>query len=80
MATYLEGQSNLYTKQGESAGGNIRALPNLGTHGLELRKVNLNGHLNPEMSAEEVRDYLLDPNIYGPRLKLQGRSRNSGIR
>lgn len=68
-----------HTRQ-KSSEGHRRALPNLGATGLELRRVSLDGILDPETPADEVRDHLLGPRIYGPSFRPSRRqSRNSGI-
>ena len=46
------------TRQGRSAGGFPRPLPNLGAGGAELRKIHLNGGLESDASIQDLRVHL----------------------
>lgn len=66
-----------HTRQ-KSSEGHLRALPNLGASGAELRRVSFNGQFDPEISEHEVRKHLGVTNLvdgYGrnyrnPRFRL----------
>lgn len=62
-----------FTRQGESAGGHKRGLPIVSPSGSELRVVHLSGHLNPDASVVELRNYL---GVGIGRQRLTGYSRN----
>ena len=49
---------NPHTRQGKSAGGSLRGLPNMGARKGELTKIHLNGELGPEASVKELRQHL----------------------
>ena len=55
----------------------MRALPNMGATGEQLRKPHLNGHLDSETSVEALREYLLPPTIYGRSRPEHSVSRNA---
>lgn len=59
-------ESKPITRQGKSAGGFSRGLPNLGAHGAEL-KIHLNGQFTSDDTPEEIRTYLLPTTVYGSR-------------
>jgi len=55
-----------YTRQGKSAGGTLRLLPDMSAKEAELGNVHPNGKLTPDIDPDKLRDeYLLDPKIYG---------------
>lgn len=72
-------ESTSFTRQGKSAGGSLRGLPNLGARGAEIRRIHLNGQFNPAVTPGEIKSQLLNPSVYGEggRLRFFEGSRNN---